>query len=110
MTTKKKTAAKKTTKTLRAVIVRAYSGVFFGHLVSKTGASVELRGARQVWSWDSAGLAEKAMTCGDIARIGVGSGSKIGGPADAVIEHVGAMFFASAEAERVIGGQKWATR
>ena len=111
MTTKKKTAAKKTTKTShRAVIVRAYSGVFFGHLVSKTGASVELRGARQVWSWDSAGLSEKAMTCGDIARLGVGSGSKIGGPADAVIEQVGAMFFATPEAERVIGGQKWAAR
>ena len=111
MTTKKKTAAKKkTTTALRAVIVRAYSGVFFGHLVSKTGTSVELRGARQVWSWDSAGLPEKAMTCGDLARIGVGTGSKIGGPADAVIEQVGAMFYATAEAASVIGGQKWATR
>ena len=76
MTIKKKTAAKKKT-THRAVIVRAYSGVFFGYLVAKTGASVELRGARQVWSWDSAGMAEKAMTCGDIARLGVGTGSKI---------------------------------
>lgn len=110
MTTKKKTAAKKTTKTLRPVIVRAYSGVFFGLLVSKTGASVELRGARQVWSWDSAGMSEKVMTCGDIARLGVGSGSKIGGPADAVIEQVGALFFATDEATRVIGGQRWATR
>lgn len=109
MTIKKKAATKKTTKS-RAVIVRAYSGVFFGYLVSKTGASVELRDARQVWSWDSAGMTEKVMTCGDIAARGVGTGSKIGMPADAIVEQVGVVFFATPEAERVIGGQKWASR
>ena len=100
--------ASKTTKTLRPVIVRAYSGVFFGLLVSKEGSSVELRDARQIWSWDSTGMPEKIMTCGDIARLGVGSGSKVSGPADAVIEQVGVMFFASAEAAEKIGAQKWA--
>ena len=104
MATKKKTAA------LRAVIVRAYSGVFYGRLVSKRGASVELRGARQVWSWDSAGMAERVMTCGDIARIGLGGGSKMSGPVDAIIEQVGAVFFATPEAIRLLEAQRWASK
>ena len=99
-----------TKKAQRAVIVRAYSGVFYGVLVKKTGASVELRGARQVWSWDSGGMAEKVMTCGDIARIGLGSGSKMSGPADAIIEQVGAVFFATPAAVKVLEAQRWATR
>ena len=101
-------ATKKTA--LRAVIVRAYSGVFYGRLVRKTGGSVELRGARQVWSWDSAGMVEKAMTCGDIARIGLGSGSKVSGPVDAIIEQVGAVFFATPEAVKVLEAQRWASK
>lgn len=106
MTTKKKTAA----TTQRAVIVRAYSGVFFGYLVSKKGASVTLRAARQVWNWDSTGMAEKVMTCGDIARLGLGTGSRVSGPADVILEQVGAVFFCTLDATRIIDGQRWATR
>lgn len=107
MTTKKKTAA---TKTQRAVIVRAYSGVFFGYLVSKKGDSVTLRAARQVWSWDSTGMAEKVMTCGDIARLGLGTGSKVSGPAEVILEQVGAVFSCTGSAVLSIDGQHWATR
>ena len=107
MTIKKKTAA---ATTQRAVIVRAYSGVFFGYLVSKKGPSITLRAARQVWSWDSTGMAEKVMTCGDIARLGVGSGSKLSGPADVILEQVGAVFFCTTTAVAIIAGQHWATR
>ncbi len=94
-----------------AVLVRAYSGVFFGYLISKTGASVELRNARQVWSWDSAGLPEKSNTVGDIAIRGVGSGSKISSPVDrSIIEQVGATFFASSQCISTFASQKWASK
>jgi hypothetical protein len=93
------------------VIVRAYSGVFFGYLLKQEGAAVELRNARQIWSWDSAGLTEKVNTCPDIAARGVGTGSKVSSPASrARVEQVGAMFFATLEAEKNICAQKWATR
>lgn len=93
----------------KAVIVRAYSGVFFGLLVSEEGASVTLKGARQVWSWDSAGLSEPVRTCGDIALRGLGTGSRVSSPVDAIISQVGAVFFCSADAERIITEQKWAS-
>ncbi len=94
----------------KAVIVRAYSGVFFGFLVSKKGTSVTLKGAQQVWSWDSTGLPEPSRTCGDIAARGLGTGSKVSGPADAIIEQVGVVFFCSPLAVRLIQAQKWATK
>ncbi len=93
------------------VIVRAYSGVFFGYLVSKTGACVELRDARHIWSWDSAGLAEKSQTCGDIAARGLGTGSKVSAPVSrSIVEQVGATFFATDVAVKTIAAQKWATK
>ncbi len=93
------------------VIVRAYSGVFFGYLVSKTGACVELRDARQIWSWDSAGLAEKSQTCGDIAMRGLGTGSKVSAPVTrSIVEQVGATFFATDAAVKTIAAQKWASK
>ncbi|MBA2683248.1 MAG: hypothetical protein H0U66_01980 [Gemmatimonadaceae bacterium] len=110
MIKKKKTAASAKKSTTPAVIVRAYSGVFFGYLVAKDGTSVTLKGARQVWSWDSAGLPEPSRTCGDIATRGLGTGSKVSGPADAIVDQVGAVFFCTPVAVRIIDAQKWATR
>jgi hypothetical protein len=95
---------------LPAVIVRAYSGVFFGYLKSKTETTAELVGARQIFYWDSAGLKEKTMTCPDIATNGVGYGSKISKPADAVISQVGAIFMVSTNAEQTILVQGWASK
>ena len=94
-----------------AVIVRAYSGVFFGYLTSKKGNSVELSDARQIYSWDSAGLDEKSNTCPDIAARGLGSGSKVSSPAPkAIVESVGAIFFATPTAVKIINAQKWGSR
>ena len=77
--TAKKTAAKK-------VIVRAYSGVFVGELVEKTGGpesfAVVLANARHVWSWTSTGLPRKALNVADLAAIGAGTGTKISGVVD----------------------------
>jgi|HubBroStandDraft_2_1064218.scaffolds.fasta_scaffold01184_10 hypothetical protein len=67
------------------VIVRAYSGVFYGTLVEKrtTGESMEvdLRDAIHIWNWQSIGLPRKALTVEDLALIGAGTGSKVSGKA-----------------------------
>jgi hypothetical protein len=113
MATKKKAAAgtKKSNGKAQPVVVRAYSGVFFGYLLGKSGATVELRDARQIWSWDSAGLAEKVNTCGDIAVRGLGSGSKVSSPCSSVsVEQVGAVFVATPVAVQIIEAQKWASK
>ena len=64
-----------------AVMVRAYSGVFFGYLVAKreVGESmvVELERSRHVWNWQSNGLPRKALTIDDLAVVGAGDGTKI---------------------------------
>ena len=105
----KKTASKKTAK--RHVIVRAYSGLFFGALLSKSGQTVELADARQIWSWGSAGMTEKANTAGDIAVRGLGTDSKVSSPvARATIEQVGAMFYAQPASVECFAAQKWGTR
>ncbi len=93
------------------VIVRAYSGVFFGYLVSKNGAEVKLKDARHIWSWDSTGMTDKVQTCEDIASRGLGSGSKMSSPAPAaIIEQVGATLWVTPEAEQILVAQKWSTR
>ncbi len=93
------------------VIVRAYSGVFFGRLVARKTGSVELRDVRQIYSWGSAGMSEKSNTCPDIAARGLGTDSKVSSPAiRAIVEQVGAVFFASDAAVTLIDAQKWATR
>jgi len=74
MVTKKKTAAKKTTKT-HAVIVRTYSaGVHYGHLVSREGKEVRLTGSRRIHYWTG------ALSCSELATRGPGAGSRIGDP------------------------------
>ena len=110
MTTKKK-ATKSSNGKHPHVIIRAYSGVFYGRLVSTKGQTSELADARQIWSWNSAGLAQPVNTCGDIALRGVGSGSKVSSPVPkSVIAEVKATFFCSPEAVAVIDAQKWATK
>ena len=65
------------------VVIRAYSGVFYGYLKSRSGGpetfSVELERARHVWNWQSMGLPRKALTVEDLALIGAGAGTKISG-------------------------------
>jgi hypothetical protein len=63
----------------RHVIVRAYSGVFWGWLVARRGSEVDLRNARHIHGWNSEGLPRKAVTVEDIADIGVGSTSRLSG-------------------------------
>jgi hypothetical protein len=93
------------------VVVRAYSGVFFGELLSKKGQTVELASARQVWSWDSQGLPEKVNTAGDLALYGPGRGSKVSGAvAHATIEQVGVMFAAQPEAIENFHSQRWGSK
>lgn len=111
---KKSAPLKETFDPPRAAIVRAYSGVFFGYVVSKTRTGCVLKDARQIWSWDSAGLSEKVNTTGDIALRGVGSGSRVSSPVpEKVIENGNngwSIDFASPDAVRVIGAQKWARK
>jgi len=80
MATKKKSV--KATN-LKPVVVRAYSGVFFGYLKSKRGGpetfAVELLNARHIWNWQSTGLPRKALTVEDLALVGAGVGTKISG-------------------------------
>lgn len=71
--------ATKKMKLKKMVMVRAYSGVFYGALVARRGTEVDLDDARHVWSWDSAGLPRKALTVDDLAILGAGSGSKLSG-------------------------------
>lgn len=63
MTTKKKTATKKTTNPY--VIVRTYSaGVHFGTLRSRDGKEVVLDGARRIWRWRGANTLSEIATKG----------------------------------------------
>ncbi len=93
------------------VIVRAHSGVFFGYLESKEGNTVTLVGARQIYYWNSAGLAEKTNTCPDMATNGIGTGSKVSKPAPkAIVDQVGATFFMTASAAKTVENQAWSTK
>ncbi len=93
------------------VIVRAYSGVFFGYLRSKNGVCVTLRDVRHIYSWGSVGLPEKTQTCEDIAARGLGTDSKMSAASSlGIIEQVAATFFVSSEAEKILLAQKWATK
>lgn len=104
-------AKKKTNGKGVAVIVRAYSGVFFGRVEKQEPGRIVLLGARQVWSWTSDGCAQKINTCPDIAAHGLGVSSKMSEPATrATIEQVGAVFECSAAATKILDAQKWATR
>ena len=99
---------KKLTKTAAPhVIIRAYSGVFFGRLlarrVSAAGAEADMADVRQLWQWTSAGLAKPALTCGDLAIRGVGTGSKVSDPAPvATISDIKAFWLCTPEAVRVL--------
>lgn len=87
---------------LPAVVVRAYSGVFFGYLKSKSGGpetfAVELEGARHIWSWRSAGLPRKALTVEDLAVLGAGTGTRISGAASISLADVKIIAEATVEA------------
>jgi len=110
MTTKKK-ATKSSNSKHPHVIIRAYSGVFFGRLVARKGGSAELADARQIWSWNSVGLAQPVNTCGDIALRGVGAGSKVSSPVPrSIVADVKATFFCLPESVAVLDAQKWGTK
>lgn len=100
--TKKKSSA-------HHVIVRAYSGVFFGKLKARRGSECDLTDVRQIWQWQSTGLAVPVRTCGDIALRGVGTGSKISDAASAAtLLDVKAIFTCTSEAVRVLESASWA--
>lgn len=75
-------------KEKRAVMVRCYSGVFFGYLSDRREGEVDLVRSRHVWSWDSTGLARKAVTVDDLALLGPGSGSRVSGRVDQTLLEV----------------------
>jgi hypothetical protein len=103
-------AAKKSGRSSsKPVIVRAYSGVFFGYEKARRGSEIDLIRVRQIWQWQSTGLATPVRTCGDIALRGVGTGSRISDetPAVTVLE-VKAIFVCTPEAERVLREASWA--
>ena len=66
-------------KVSKAVIVRAYSGVFFGYLVARSATEVRLERCRHIWQWTSNGLPRKALTVEDVASVGAGTGTRISG-------------------------------
>ena len=103
----KKKLTKKSPAAAPYVVVRAYSGVFFGRLLARrvtaAGAEADLADVRQVWQWTSAGLAKPVLTCGDLAIRGVGRGSKVSDPAPAAtISDVKAFWTCTPEAVRVL--------
>jgi hypothetical protein len=79
-------------KKLQAVVIRSYSGVFFGYLKAKRGGGehfdVDLVSARHIWNWQSAGLPRKALTVEDLAILGAGDGTKISGAVNLSIADV----------------------
>ncbi len=86
----------------KAVVVRAYSGVFFGYLVEKRGGpecwEVFLENARHIHRWQSAGLPRKALNVEDLAILGAGEGTTIGGPVTQEIADVKVIVYATPEA------------
>ena len=93
------------------VVVRAYSGVFYGQLLAKRGAEVDLGSCRQIWSWGSAGCAQKIQRVGDIAARGLGTDSKVSDPVErATLFQVGALFIASSACINIMAAQKWGSR
>lgn len=86
----------------QAVIVRAYSGVFFGYLAARRGGpvayEVDLERARHIWNWTSKGLPRKALTVEDLAILGAGEGTKISGAVTQTIADVKLIVEASDEA------------
>jgi hypothetical protein len=88
-------------KKLKAVLVRCYSGVFYGRLVARRGSELDLKGGRHIYSWDSQGLPRKALTVDDLACIGAGSGTKISGAADQTLLDVKQIVNASPEAVKI---------
>ena len=88
---------------MKAVVVRAYSGVFFGYLREKRATEVDLVKARHIWQWTSAGLMRKALTVEDVATIGAGTGTKISGEATLTVADWKTIVDASDEAVNRIG-------
>jgi hypothetical protein len=86
----------------KAVVVRAYSGVFFGYLVERKGGpeccEVILERARHIHRWQSVGLPRKALNVEDLAILGAGEGTTIGGPVTQTILDVKVIVDASPEA------------
>lgn len=81
MATTKKTAAKKTSAKTAAqyVLVRTYSaGVHVGLLAAREGREVTLTEARRIWHWKG------ANTLNEIARRGVGAGSRVSEPVETI--------------------------
>lgn len=66
-------------KQSKPVVVRAYSGVFFGYLVARNATALRLERVRHIWQWTSNGLPRKALTVEDVATIGAGTGTRISG-------------------------------
>lgn len=72
--------SKKSSKTLKAVIVRTYSaGVFYGYLKARCGKEVDLVDARRIWSW------EGAASLSQVAVDGVGKSSRIAVPVNLTV-------------------------
>ncbi len=88
-------------KKLKAVLVRCYSGVFFGYVVARRGSEIDLIKARHVWSWTSQGLPRKALTVDDLAVIGAGTGTKISGAVDQTLLDVKQIVDMSSEAVKI---------
>ncbi len=88
--------------TKKAVLVRAYSGVFFGYLVERRGGGesceVDLERARHIHRWQSNGLPRKALNVEDLAILGAGDGTTIGGPVTQTILDVKVIVDATPEA------------
>jgi hypothetical protein len=86
----------------KAVVVRAYSGVFFGYLVERRGGpeccEVDLERARHIHRWRSDGLPRKALNIEDLAILGAGDGTTIGGPVTQTILDVRNIVYATPEA------------
>jgi hypothetical protein len=85
-----------------AVLVRAYSGVFFGYLVEKRATEVDLKNARHIYSWDSVGLSRKALCVEDLAILGAGMGTRISGPVSQTLSDWKNIVAATPEAAKVI--------
>jgi len=71
--------------TVKRVIVRADSGVWFGTLVASKGREATIRDLPRIYHWKSGGLSRPVLCTEDLAILDAGEGTQISGVAPELV-------------------------
>ena len=85
----------------RDVIVRSSGGVYFGRLVACVGTYGRLIDGRHIRTWKSPSSG-KAISCGDLAIVGAGTGTSITRPVPTELPTIYAIYDCTAEASALL--------